>query len=636
MRPSLALAATFVGLLCGLGVSLPLARGQNAKPRTISPDEIKEGMKGYGLTVFHGTEPEKFDVEVIGVLKNFRPAQDLILVKTPHPRLNVTKNVKGMSGSPIYLDGGRLAGAYAYSLASFMTEPVAGVTPIGLMLTELHRPIPPGFWPLEHAAPLPGSAPASGAPPAAPRRRASIDPDLFDGPPGHYDLKAHAAQVASRFGPPPSANGMSVIPAATPLLMGGVGDRAAELARQLFTPLGLDPLQAGAAGATTNAPGPGIPAHFVDGGTLGVQLARGDVSFMGLGTVTHVEGTRLAGFGHPMMNAGDTAMPTCLARVLWIYASDQHSFKVGEAVRSLGALVQDRQSAVVADETKVAPTFPVHIEVVGAGEAPKKSWNMEIAEEKFMSPGLAASMIGSVIEATVSERRDMTWQLHSRVAVHGHGTIDLDDFGVAIGGLPEAGEWSASRAVRAVGDVLNNPWEEARVDRLDATLTVQYTRDLWRIRGVELLDDEVDAGQKARLVVHLLPFAGPEVTRTVEVTLPPLLAGKEVEIEVMPGYDVAPELASPENLSELLANEPKQSVMPKTIVAQFKLPSQGVAYNGHVANRLPDFALDALRPTHATSLTPDPFASYGRVIVPVDKYVEGHDKVKVKVKAVVR
>ncbi len=120
-------------------------------------------MKGYGLTVFKGTEPEKFDVEVVGVLHNFRPGQELILVRTPHPRLNITKNVRGMSGSPIYIDG-RLVGAYAYSWAAFQAEPVAGVTPIAPMLSEMRRPIPPGFWPLEGGASLPKSRALSRAP----------------------------------------------------------------------------------------------------------------------------------------------------------------------------------------------------------------------------------------------------------------------------------------------------------------------------------------------------------------------------------------------------------------------------------------------------------------------------------------
>ena len=32
--------------------------------------EVRDGMKGYGLSVFHGTAIERFDVEVISVLKN--------------------------------------------------------------------------------------------------------------------------------------------------------------------------------------------------------------------------------------------------------------------------------------------------------------------------------------------------------------------------------------------------------------------------------------------------------------------------------------------------------------------------------------------------------------------------------------
>src|SRR5208282_4476378 len=131
--------------------------------------------KGYGLTVFKGTDPERFDVEVIGVLHHFRPGQELIVIRTPNPRLDVVKTVRGMSGSPIYLDG-RLAGAYAYSLSQFEVEPVAGVTPINLMLNELRRPIPPGFWPLEARAPL------AAATPAQPRMPASRDSfTAFDG-----------------------------------------------------------------------------------------------------------------------------------------------------------------------------------------------------------------------------------------------------------------------------------------------------------------------------------------------------------------------------------------------------------------------------------------------------------------------
>ena len=111
---------------------------------TIGVEEIQPGMKGFGLSVFRGATPERFDVEVIDVLPNFRPGQDLILVRTPHPLLNQTQAVAGMSGSPIYVEG-RLAGAYAYGWP-FGKEPIVGVTPIANMLAELARPIDPEIW----------------------------------------------------------------------------------------------------------------------------------------------------------------------------------------------------------------------------------------------------------------------------------------------------------------------------------------------------------------------------------------------------------------------------------------------------------------------------------------------------------
>jgi hypothetical protein len=617
------IGALSAGLVVALGVTVPLARG-DAKPATILPAEIKEGMKGYGLTVFHGTEPERFDVEVIGVLQNFRPGQSLIVIKTPNARLDVVKTVRGMSGSPIYLDG-RLAGAYSYSLSQFETEPVAGVTPINLMLDEMRRPIPPGFWPLDRQAPIAGVTGAAARPPP----RASLT--TFEGAPGSYDLREHARQLAERMGPRADA-ARSFVPAATPLMMAGVGDRAAQALRTLLEPLGLDPLQGGGGGAND----PNAPAHFVNGGGLGVELSRGDVSMMGLGTATYVDGMgKVAGFGHPMLNGGAEALPTCIGRILWINASVMASHKVGECARPLGTLVQDRQTAIVLDEHIVAPVIAMDVEIVGVVGARKTHWQSEVTEDKFLGPGLAASVLGSLIEATTSERRDLTWKLTSRIAVMGHGTVDLEDVGVASGGTPDDADWLRSKLVSTVGDVLNNPWEHARIEGIKARFEVSYAREMWRLRGVQVLDPVVDAGQRARLQIHLVPEQGPEVTRVVEVTMPEELSGKDVELEIVPGYEVVPELAAPENLDELLANEPRQTIAPRTLVVQFRVPSQGIAYRGHVTQRLPPFTLDALRP-QSTDTGPEPFQSWSRTVVPLDLYVEGRDKVKVQVRNILR
>jgi hypothetical protein len=71
------------------------------------------------------------------------------------------------------------------------------------------------------------------------------------------------------------------------------------------------------------------------------------------------------------------------------------------------------------------------------------------------------------------------------------------------------------------------------------------------------------------------------------------------------------------------------------VVVEFKVPAQGVTFRGHIAPRLPAFALDALRPVHSDT-GPEAYLSYARTVVPLDWYLEGKDKVKVKVRQVVR
>ncbi|MGZ3427343.1 MAG: SpoIVB peptidase S55 domain-containing protein, partial [Polyangia bacterium] len=103
-------------------VSASAAGASATAPVTIAPpkhvsimpiSEIRAGMKGYGLTVFQGLKPERFDIRVISVLHNFLPKQDIILVQSDDPRLIHSGIVAGMSGSPIYIEG-RLAGALSY------------------------------------------------------------------------------------------------------------------------------------------------------------------------------------------------------------------------------------------------------------------------------------------------------------------------------------------------------------------------------------------------------------------------------------------------------------------------------------------------------------------------------------------
>src|SRR6202795_2738313 len=114
-----------------------------AQPFDILPEEqIVAGMKGYGVTdMGDGKGIQRFDVEILGLLKRYAPGQDLILGRVSGIGLEKAGIIAGMSGSPIYVDG-KLVGALAYGWP-FSKDPICGITPIQSMLDIRHAPAAP-------------------------------------------------------------------------------------------------------------------------------------------------------------------------------------------------------------------------------------------------------------------------------------------------------------------------------------------------------------------------------------------------------------------------------------------------------------------------------------------------------------
>ncbi len=577
-------------------------------------------MKGYGLTVFEGTKPEKFDVEIIDVLHNFRPRQELILVKTTHPRLEVAKVVAGMSGSPIFING-KMAGAYAYGW-TFGKEPVAGVTPIRSMLDDLERPLPKSIdgWPLKV---LPqGKRVATAKIHSNNRYAGALDA---------YDVSQHAQQIAKAKAAIGPAKGSPVKAVSTPLLMGGMTPGSIDLAKELLSPMGLEPLQAGGSGTQD----PNAPTRYVNGGAVGIQMIRGDMSGMGMGTVTRVEGDLVSGFGHPMMFGGATVLPAAIGKVLWFLASDMRSFKIGYAARPVGALVNDRMASIVVSHSAQAPVVPIKLKVRGVPGAPYTEWNFEVAHEKFMTPAFFAVALGTAVQATAAEKQDVSWNAKSQLWIKGHGKIDSEDFGVSVGGTPSPRDFIRSNLVRGVGALLNNPWAPVIVERAEMEIELRYAREILRLRGVELLDSELEPGEPARIRMTLLPWTGKPITKVISVPLPKHFAGKTVSLTLTPGHLKRREQSPPEKLDDIVQNLRTPLYDPKSIIVSYSTGDGAVAYRGHIVKNLPPGAVDMIRP-RTTSIAPRAFRTEVRKVYPLDKFVLGRDAVSVRVKKVLR
>lgn len=569
---------------------------------TMSVDELRPGMRGYGLTVFRGVHPERFDVEVLDVIHNFRPRMDLILIRPTHPTLEHAGTVGGMSGSPIFVNG-RMIGAYAYGW-EFGRDPVAGVTPIGAMMEEFRRPrrTPPGLMP------------GSGVPIeiAAPTTRAD-------------SWRALSDRAVARRGPVETSFG-SLVPASAPMLVGGLGPMAMRHLQEALEPFGIVPVQAGGSGDTVARD---APTHYEDGGAVAVRMISGDISGNVTGTVTHVMGRQLVGFGHPMMSFGETSIPAAVARVMWILANDRRSFKIAEPVRPLGALVQDRGCTVVVDETAVAPTMPVHVQVNGADGTPHATWNTTVSAQRPLTARLAGSVLDTALEDAASDMADLAWTIRSRVRLRGRPPVEFVEHGASAEGVRGIGNLAAPELMSRV---LDNAFGVAQVDGVDFDVDLHWSRDFSYVRSVVATQAEVDPGQTLELRVSLARYgAAPEV-RTVRVPVPRELAGRELEIEVGGGADVQPDLAEPEGLDDLIRNLSTR-YPDDALVVSVKMPGQGVTLRGRVIGNLPGSAFDALRPAASTE-SGEPFQNVRRIVVPVGRVILGRDRVRVRVREV--
>ena len=76
-------------ILCSLLVFLlPLGMGAETPTPSLAAagelfplDSVRAGLTGYGLSVFQGAIPERFEVEVLGVWRNTQPSTSFILAR---------------------------------------------------------------------------------------------------------------------------------------------------------------------------------------------------------------------------------------------------------------------------------------------------------------------------------------------------------------------------------------------------------------------------------------------------------------------------------------------------------------------------------------------------------------------------
>ena len=505
-------------------------------PKTMMRSEdVRPGMKGYGLSVFSGIRPERFEAEVVGVRHRVFPGQDIILCKLSSPYLVDIGVIAGMSGSPVYMDD-KLIGAVAYGWTNSL-EPLAGVTPIEAMLEVYAKtPAKPGSAP--PARDTGGNLEAYTAYMEM-RRTLALRSPLDSSGAASFTVKASdlPGLAGSGFTLPET---VTMQPLSTPLFVSSSSPVTLGIIEMMFAGMGVQPVAGGVSGASApsaraqNSPGGPVDdlqalANELSGGYgLAVPMVEGDLNMAGVGTVTWRKGNRLIAFGHPMFQFGSVKFPMAPARVNGLVRSSVRPFKLGEPLGQIGAIRQDRLPAIGAVFGETVNMIPVRTSVEDANYRGRREFSFRVLDDRDMAPGLAMTVIGESIAAAGRAGGDTAALFRYSADFDDGTTITREDYVAdASGGIT-----AAYAAGSDIGVMMTNPYKKVVPTKISFDIRLADKLPQARIMSASADRDFYRPGDSVKVAWELQPYRKEPQRMSFDFRLPTNLPNGEYTLTV--------------------------------------------------------------------------------------------------------
>ncbi len=437
--------------------------------------EVHAGQHAIGKTVFQGNKIEEFQVEILGILENVGPRQNVILARLSGGPLAETGVMQGMSGSPVYMDG-RLMGAVALAF-NFSKEPIAGIRPIEEML----------------------AVGDPGQPPAAPKVASN-----------------KAASNADASGSKLDSFVSKLIDIATPVSFSGFTTGTLDQFAPQLKKLGLEPRQGVSSGGKL-PPKLGAPASLRPGDMIAVELLSGDMSVGAEGTVTAVDGKRIYAFGHQFMSVGNTELPFARAEVITLLPNLNSSFKISSPLEWMGAITQDRSTSIYGELGRKAETIPVSLTVKDGRRAPLV-YHMQMIQDRVLSPYIVQTAVYSAMDATERTLGLASYSLRGGVEfVDGAPPLKLDNTYAGDYNVP----LQASSGVSApLASILGAGFDALKIKSINLEIEASERKRFLQVDQITASPKQVHPGGTVELAVTLTGENGLEVQKSVRYRVP--------------------------------------------------------------------------------------------------------------------
>ncbi|HEV2883644.1 MAG TPA: SpoIVB peptidase S55 domain-containing protein [Pyrinomonadaceae bacterium] len=463
-------------------------------------EDLRPGMKGTARTVFSGSEPQDFNVEILGVLPGAPgPRQSIIIAKLSGANVEKTGVFAGMSGSPVYVDN-RLVGAIAYSFP-FSREPIAGITPIKQMIEIFEK----------------GSVNRS-QPAKEPKAVSFAQLASTDWKP---TLPKQAVSSTSLIAPVSAGSplipllGQQMTPIATPIVFGGISQESLSMFAPQLVANGLLPVSGvgGSGGMTPLAKA--TEQTLTPGRSISVQLVRGDYSIAASGTVTLRDNHQIYAFGHPFLSLGASDMPMSETAVVTVIPNVNNSFKLSVPGAMMGSISQDRSAGVFGQLGQAPKMIPVKINLHTSRDR-SETFSYEIANDTFLTPLLLNITVFNTITSSERAMGESTITIKGAINVKGQETIELDRR-FSAGNSPIL---AAGSVAGPVSSLLGSGFDDVQIEGVTLDISSTDTKYAGTLERIALNKTEARRGEKIEIQAFVRTESGKQFVQRIPLQIP--------------------------------------------------------------------------------------------------------------------
>ncbi|MEO8573930.1 MAG: hypothetical protein ABI481_08165 [Pyrinomonadaceae bacterium] len=532
--------------------------------------QVREGMNGKARTVFRGSEPEEFNVEILGVVPGaIGPKQDLIVGRLSGGGADRTSVFAGMSGSPVYIDG-KLVGAISYSFP-FSKEPICGITPIEQMIAIFEK---------KEGIRMTAAEPKSVS--FAELASTNWASEFPKNPVASSGLLAGVSNNSLLM----AVAGQSFQPIATPMTFSGFSQQTLNEFTPQLLQAGLVPVSAVGGSAPISPMKKADATTLLGGDSVSMQLTRGDYSLAAAGTVTWRDGNKVYAFGHPFLSLGISDLPMAESHVVAVVPSVNNSFKLSVPDSMVGTMTQDRATGVFGKLGQSPKMIPVRINVTSS-RGQTDVINFEVAKDDFLTPLLLNIAVYNTAVAQERTVGDATVQIAGEIGIKNQQPIKIDRR--FAGG--QATQFAAASVAGPVAALMRSRFDDLEISGITLNLTSSDGSKTAVLDRMSIDRTQVKAGESVEVLAFARTNSGKMFVQRIPVTIPADTPTGLFSITVGDGKEIQQNSAIqhfvPRDLGELVATINKLKLPDRLYLQTFRTTNGAVIGSSEMPNLPP-------------------------------------------------